>query len=87
MLRTMIAVGAALMLLGSMATAQTRSAVKACAADIETHCGKFGPGGAEVRSKPRLRLTRAREIIKLVDTHRCLHTGDEQGQPHGEGTV
>jgi hypothetical protein len=24
------------------------------------------------------------EIIKLVDIHRCLHTGDEQGQPaHG----
>jgi hypothetical protein len=29
----------------------------------------------------RLRLTRAREIAKLVDIHRCLHTGDEQGQP------
>jgi hypothetical protein len=48
MLRMMIAVGAALLLLGSMATAQTRSAVKACAADIETHCGKFRPGGAEM---------------------------------------
>jgi hypothetical protein len=48
MLRTMIAAGAALMLLGSMATAQTRSAAKACAADIETHCGKFRPGGAEI---------------------------------------
>ena len=48
MLRMIIAVGAALLLLGSMANAQTRSAVKACAADIETHCGKFGPGGAEM---------------------------------------
>ena len=43
MLRMMIAVGAALMLLGSIATAQTRSAVKACAADIETHCGRAVP--------------------------------------------
>ena len=48
MLRMMLAVGAALILLGSIAAAQTRSAVKACAADIETHCGKFRPGGAEI---------------------------------------
>jgi Cysteine rich repeat len=44
----MLAVGAALMLLGSIATAQTRAAVKACALDIETHCGKFPPGGREI---------------------------------------
>jgi hypothetical protein len=48
MLRMTLAVGAALILLGSIAAAQTRSAVKACAADIETHCGKFRPGGAEI---------------------------------------
>jgi Cysteine rich repeat len=48
MLRMMIAVGATLLLFGSMATAQTRSAVKVCAADIETQCGKFRPGGAEM---------------------------------------
>jgi Cysteine rich repeat len=45
MLRTMLAVSAALMLIGSIATAQTRAAVKACAADIKTQCGKFPPGG------------------------------------------
>ena len=49
MLRTTLAVGVALMLLGSIATAQTRAAVKACAADIETHCGKFRPGGGAVK--------------------------------------
>ena len=35
MLRMMLAVGAALILLGSIAAAQTRTAVKACATDIE----------------------------------------------------
>jgi hypothetical protein len=48
MLRRMLAVSAALMLLGSIATAQTRAAVKACAADVETHCGKFPSGGREM---------------------------------------
>jgi hypothetical protein len=48
MLRRMLAVSAALMLLGSIARAQTRAAVKACALDIETHCGKFPPGGREI---------------------------------------
>jgi hypothetical protein len=48
MLRMMLAISAALMLLGSIATAQTRAAVKARAADIETHCGKFPPGGREI---------------------------------------
>jgi hypothetical protein len=43
-----LAVSAALMLLGSIAAAQTRAAVKACAADVETHCGKFPPGGREI---------------------------------------
>jgi hypothetical protein len=43
----MLTISAALMLLGSIATAQTRAAVKACAADIETHCGKVPPGGRE----------------------------------------
>jgi hypothetical protein len=47
MLRMMLVISAALMLEGSIATAQTRAAVKACAADIETHCGKFPPGGRE----------------------------------------
>jgi hypothetical protein len=49
MLRTTLAVGVALMLLGSIATAQTRAAVKACAADIQTHCGKFRPGGGAIK--------------------------------------
>jgi hypothetical protein len=49
MLRTTLAVGVALMLLGSIATAQTRAAVKACAADIQTHCGKYRPGGGAIK--------------------------------------
>ena len=48
MLRMMLAVSAALMLIGSIATAQTRAAVKACAADVETHCGKFPTDGREI---------------------------------------
>ena len=48
MLRRMLAVSAALMLLGSMATAQTRAAVKVCAPDVETHCGKFPSGSREI---------------------------------------
>jgi hypothetical protein len=44
----MLAVSAALMLLGSIATAQTRAAVKTCAADVETHCGKFPSGTREI---------------------------------------
>jgi Cysteine rich repeat len=49
MLRTTLAVGVALLLLGSIATAQNRAAVKACAADIETHCGKFRPGSGAIK--------------------------------------
>ena len=49
MLRMMLAVGAALILLGSIAAAQTRTAVKACAADIESQCGKFQPGNSALR--------------------------------------
>jgi hypothetical protein len=48
MLRRVLAVSAALMLLGSIATAQTRAAVKTCAADVETHCGKFPSGTREI---------------------------------------
>jgi hypothetical protein len=39
----------ALLLLGTIATAQTRAAVKACAADIEAQCGKFQPGSESLR--------------------------------------
>jgi hypothetical protein len=49
MLRMMLAVGAALILLGSIAAAQTRAAVKVCAADIESQCGKFQPGSSPLR--------------------------------------
>ena len=49
MLRMMLAVGAALILLGSIAAAQNRAAVKACAADIESQCGKFQPGSSALR--------------------------------------
>ena len=48
MLRMMLAISAALMLLGTIATAQTRAAVKVCAADVETHCGQLSPGGREI---------------------------------------
>jgi hypothetical protein len=48
MLRRVLAVSAALMLLGSIATAQTRAAVKSCAADVETHCGKLPSGTREI---------------------------------------
>ena len=48
MLRRMLAVSAVLMLLGSMATAQTRAAAKVCAPDVETHCGKFLSGSREI---------------------------------------
>ena len=49
MVRIILAAGVALALLGSAATAQTRAAVKACAADIEAQCGKFQPGSASLR--------------------------------------
>jgi hypothetical protein len=48
MLRIALAIGIALMLPGSIATAQTRAAVKACAADIQTHCGKYQPGSGAI---------------------------------------
>jgi hypothetical protein len=44
-----LALGIALMLLSSAATAQTRAAVKACAADIEAQCGKLRPGSGAIR--------------------------------------
>jgi hypothetical protein len=47
--RMILAVGIALTLVGSTATAQTRAAVKACAADIEAQCGKFQPGSESLR--------------------------------------
>jgi hypothetical protein len=47
--RIILAAGIALTLVGSTATAQTRAAVKACAADIEAQCGKFQPGTASLR--------------------------------------
>jgi hypothetical protein len=50
-----LAVSAALLLVGSMATAQTRAAVKVCATDVETHCGQFPTG--------------SREIAECVKTH------------------
>ena len=49
MVRMVFAVGIALALVGSAASAQTRAAVKACAADIEAQCGKFQPGGESLR--------------------------------------
>jgi hypothetical protein len=48
MLRIALAIGIAFMLPGSIATAQTRAAVKACAADIQTHCGKYRPGSEAI---------------------------------------
>jgi hypothetical protein len=48
MLRRALAVSAALMLFGSMATAQTRAAAKVCAPDVEAHCGKFPSGSREI---------------------------------------
>ena len=55
MLRTILSIGAVLMLFGTNATAQTRTAVKACGADVETHCGQFPPG--------------SRELTECVQTH------------------
>jgi len=56
MLRRVLAVGVALMLLGSAATAQTRAAVKACAADVDTHCGKFPSGSREIAECVKIHL-------------------------------
>jgi hypothetical protein len=39
----------AILLLASAAQAQTRSAVKACGKEIETHCGNVQAGGGAVR--------------------------------------
>ena len=55
MLRMILAISAALMLFSSNATPQTRTAVKTCGADVETHCGQFPPG--------------SREIAECVKTH------------------
>jgi len=49
MVRMILAVGVALMLLSSSASAQTRAAVKACAADIQAQCGKLRPGSIAIR--------------------------------------
>ena len=49
MTRMTLAVGIALMLVSSAATAQTRAAVKACAKDIATQCGKLQPGSNAMR--------------------------------------
>jgi hypothetical protein len=55
MLKMIFAIGAVLMLFGTNATAQTRTAVKVCAADVETHCGQLPPG--------------SRELTECVQTH------------------
>jgi hypothetical protein len=55
MLRPILSIGALLLLFGTNATAQTRTAVKACGADVETHCGQFSPG--------------SRELTECVQTH------------------
>ncbi len=47
MTKIVLAISVALML-GSNATAQTRTAVKACAGDVQTHCGKLPSGSREI---------------------------------------
>jgi len=49
MVRIMLVAGIALVPLASTASAQTRAAVKACAADIEAQCGKFRSGSESLR--------------------------------------
>jgi hypothetical protein len=48
MLRTILSICSVLTLFGTNAAAQTRTAVKACAAEVETHCGQLPPGSGEL---------------------------------------
>src|SRR6185369_14410134 len=49
MTKTILVVGACLLLLGTPAMAQQRAVAKACAGDIKTLCEGVQPGGGRIR--------------------------------------
>jgi hypothetical protein len=59
----------AILLVASAAQAQTRSAVKACGAEIEKHCGNVQPGDGAVRDCVKAHLKEFSPNCQAVFTH------------------
>ncbi len=57
MMKTLMVVGAAMLLSASVATAQQRGQVGACAGDMKSKCGDVQPGEGRVRACVKEHLT------------------------------
>jgi len=57
MMKTLMVVGAAVLLSASVATAQQRSQAGACASDIKSKCAEFKPGEGRIRACVKEHLT------------------------------